>query len=274
MIDMKDEKILIGRSKTGADIELSLKDPLRLGLLGASGSGKSVLLLNILLQLCRTLHERIQLVCFDPKLSSLLPMERRCTISIVSEPADFLPTMQRVEQLLLDRLAEMRKRGLSKIDPLRDGEEFPQILCVLEECVSISNNPDIPKSAQAAIREWYMTYLSRARAANMGAICVSHSFAADVCMPTVARSQLQQRILMKAGIQETKMMAEGMEECCPAWLIPTAGEFYFSDGDYSKWVKGKTWMTADEKAAELANAYSCDKRDVGLSWSVDSPFEE
>lgn len=271
---MTNERILIGKSKTGADIELSLKDPLRLGLLGASGSGKSVLLLNTLLQLCRTLHDRVQFVCFDPKLSSLLPMQRRCTIPIVSEPSDFLPTMQRVEQLLLDRLAEMRKRGMSRIDPLRDGEEFPQIICVLEECVSISSNPDISKSAQNAIREWYMTYLSRARAANMGAICVSHSFAADVCMPTVARSQLQQRILMKAGIQETKMMAEGMEECCPAWLIPSAGEFYFSDGDYSKWVKGKTWMTTDEKAEELANAYSLDKRDVGLSWLVDSPFAQ
>lgn len=270
----KKHTITVGASKTGKPIEIDITNPPRIGILGSSGSGKSVLLSNLGLLFAKELRERIQFVGIDPKLSSLVPLADRFAIPIVSEPVEFLPTLQKLEQLMLSRYADMKELGITKIDPW-DAElsaRYPMVVIVIEELLSVTNNSDIPKSSIEAIKKILLTLSTRVRACNMSIWMVSHTFSQTETIPVAARSQLDTRFLMKSGINECKLMAEGMDEMCPAYQITESGQFYFSQNNFNVWTKGVTFYTPDEKIQELAKAYSIDVRDIGLTWTVDNPL--
>lgn len=267
--------LTVGSSKTGKPIQIDITNPVRAGLLGASGSGKSILLMNILMLLSKEMGAKVQFVGFDPKLSSLLPVSDRLATPVISEPAEFLPMMQRLEQTMLNRYSDMRDMGITKIDPWNEehAERYPQIIVIFEELLSITNNSDIPKSNIESIKKFFLTYTTRARAANMGFIFCSHTYSQTETISVAARSQIDTRFLLKSGINETKLMAEGMDEMCPAYQISDSGEFYFATGgNFNIWTKGKTFFNTDEKYEQLAKAYSIDVRDIGLSWDVENPF--
>ena len=268
--------LTVGSSKTGKPIQIDITNPVRAGLLGASGSGKSVLLMNIILLLAKEMREKVQFVGFDPKLSSLLPVADRLICPVISEPSEFLPMMQKLEQTMLNRYSDMRDMGITKIDPWDEelSKKYPQIIVIFEELLSITNNSDIPKTSLESIKKFFLTYTTRARAANMGFIFCSHTYSQTETISVAARSQIDTRFLLKSGINECKLMAEGMDEMCPAYQISESGEFYFATGgNFNVWTKGKTFFNDDSKYEQLAKGYAIDVRDIGLSWSVENPFD-
>lgn len=269
------KEILIGASKSGSKINMSISEAPRVAILGSTGSGKSVLLQNLVLMLARELRNKVQFLGVDMKLVSCEPLKNRLCTDPIVEPVKVLPMLQQVEQLMMDRQAMMHEKGIEKIEPDSElAEEFPMVVVIAEELVALMNNPEIPSTVNKALRDWFVTYLVRCRASNMGIICASQSYVESLTIPTAARAQLTTRFLMKSSINDVKILAEGMDECCPAHLLSSAGEFYFSDnGNYSVWQKGKTWYTPPDKVRELASTFSIDRRDVGLGWTVENPFE-
>ena len=272
MIEMVKD-ITIGASKMGDPIKLKISEPPRIGILGASGSGKSCLLLNMILLMARELRDRVQFFAFDPKNSSLLPVKDRL-VEIVSDPAQYVSKCQKLEQMLNDRLAYMKRENLTKIPLLSD--DYPLVIVIFEELLSFLNNADLTKDQMTYLKSFMLTYMTRARAANLGFILCSHTFSQTETISVAARSQLQQRFILKTGVNELKLMAEGMDELCPAQLISadTPGIFYYSNGDYSVWTKGRTFFNEDDVYEQIARSYSNDVRDIGLDWDVEkfNPF--
>lgn len=270
---MKDS-IKLGKDKYGGVIRLPIDEPPRLGILGSSGSGKSVLTQNIILCMAKAMENKVQFVGIDPKIGSLSAVKDRFCRPIVSNPVEFLPLMQDLTEEMERRYVVMAERGLEKLDPDRDGDEFPMIMFIAEELCSITNNADIPRNTLNAIQDWFTTYLSRARAANLGAIVISHTFSSTDAIRPVARDQLKQRIGMKSTEQNAKTFIEGEIEMAPVWLINKPGEFYYSDGDYNKWVKGSTAYPGEKAVRQYAAEFSGDVRPFG-STEVDSDvFDE
>lgn len=272
---MKSKELLIGGTKSRNKINISVAEAPRIALLGATGSGKTVLLWNLVIQLSIIFHSRIQFIGIDLKQgSSLEPLKNRLALPIITEPAQILPLFQKLDQLMMDRNHYLGSHGLDKIDPFSDlADRFPMVIVICEELISLMNNPETHSSVNKALRDWFVTYLTRCRSANMGIIISSQSFIESLTIPTAARGQLTTRFLMRSSISDVKILAEGMEECCPAHLLGGVGQFYLADkGNYSMWQQGITWETTVAKAAQLANSLSADRRDLLLGWSVESPF--
>lgn len=271
---MPKHSITIGQSKTGKPIEIDLKNPPRIGILGNSGCGKSVLLSNLILLLAREMREKVQFVGIDPKCSSLIPVAPRFAEPICSEPAEFLPLLQKMEQLMLNRYSDMREMGITKIDPWDKEltEHYPMIVLIIEELLSVTNNSDIPKSSIESIKKIILTLSTRMRACNCSLWTVSHTYSQTETIPVAARSQLDTRFIMQTGINENKLFAEGMDEMCPGYQLSESGQFYFAQNNMNIWIKGKSFFQTDEKIEEIAKAYSIDVRDIGLSWNVENPF--
>lgn len=270
---MKDY-IPLGKNKQGEVMKLSITEPPRLGILGSSGSGKSVLTQNIILCMSKNMQNKVQFVGIDPKLASLKAVEERFAKPIITNPVEFYPLMQELTDIMEQRYVVMKERGIEAIDPLTDGDEFPMIIFVAEELCSITNNADIPKNQLNAIQDWFTTYLSRCRAANMGAIVISHTFSSTDAIRPVARDQLKQRIGMKSTEQNAKTFIEGEMEMAPVWLINRPGEYFYSDGNYNIWTRGFTAYPGTKKVKELACEFSCDVRPLDGGRPEVNLFEE
>lgn len=266
--------MLVGYDKMRNEVRMQLGDPMRIGLLASSGSGKTTLLQNIVLMLSREMRERVQWIGFDPKLTSLASIEPRFSVPIFTQPATWLPTMNKIEQIMNDRLAEMRARGWSKIDPLKHGSEFPQIIVVVEELPSLINNSELSKNEQNAIREWFGSYLRMARAANMGILVASQTFDSSVTIATSIRSQFNIRFIGRCSLGDANLFCEGQTDKCNVLRLAGPGEFFFAQDDFNQWVRFKTWYTDEERIRAMAQAYSVDNRDIGLGWQVHNPFED
>lgn len=272
-----DGKIQFGVTKTGKPLTLDLLSSagVRIMLTGASGSGKSVMIFNLALLMAKELREHIQFVAIDPKLAGLLPLEKRLCYPIVTEPQDFLPTFMRLDELMNARLVYCKEHGLSNLDYKNPEilERFPIVCIIVDELLSITNNPDLDKGTIQSIKDWFTTFLTRCRAVGFFAIIASHNWSERDAITVPARSQLQQRILMRCDKNTANICSEGMIDICkPHQLSEAPGQFYFSSGDYMTWFKGVTFYTPDEKAKSVASAYSNDIRDIGLGWSMASPL--
>jgi|GEM_PF-2121289 len=267
------KEIYIGKSKMGNDICLNVSDPLRIGILASSGSGKTVLLTNIILQLARTFRDRAQFIGFDPKLVSLHSLEPRFTVPVITEPSKWMGALVKTEQIMNDRLRDMQQRGWVKIDPWQNGNEYPQIIVVIEELPSFVGNPELSPAEQKLIVRWFDSYLTRCRAANMGVIMCSHTYSSTDSISTLARSQLQTRLIGRCGMQDAHLFNEGQGDKVDVGRLINPGEFYLADkGNFNEWTRMKTWFTDERKARELAESYAIDNRDIGLGWSVESPW--
>lgn len=265
--------IYIGDTKQGNQMTLSIEDPLRVGILASSGSGKTVMLSNIVIMLAQTMRDRIQFVGFDPKLVSLSCLEPRLSVPVFTQPSEWLAILTKLEQILNDRLAEMRRRGWVKIDPFKNGDEFPEIIVIVEELPNFVQHPDLSKAEQSLISKWFDTFLTRCRAANMGVILCSHTFNVSDSISSLARAQLQTRLIGRCGRIEAHSYNEQESEKCDVGKLVEPGMFYVADkGNFSKWTLMKTWDTPPVQAETLCHQYSIDRRDIGLGWSVKNPF--
>ena len=269
-----EHELYIGRSRMGNRVCISLAEPPRIGILASSGSGKTGLLTNLVLQLSiGAFRERVQFVGFDPKLVSLHSLEPRLSIPAVTEPSKYMGYLLKIEQIMNNRLSDMQRRGWTKIDPWLHSDEYPQLIVIVEELPSFVGNPELAANEQKAIAKWFDSYLTRCRAANMGAIICSHTYASTDSISTLARSQLQTRFIGRCGIQEAHLFNEGQDEKCSVLKLTEPGEFYLSDeGKFNEWTRMKTWFTDETKARDLANRYAIDTRDIGLGWTVESPW--
>lgn len=261
---MKDS-ISLGKNRQGEYLKMSITEPPRLGILGSSGSGKSVLTQNIILCLAKAMGHKVQFVGIDPKLASLSAVEERFSRPIVTNPVEYYPIMEELTREMEHRYVVMKERGIQTLDPDKHGDEFPMIIFVAEELCSITNNSEIPRNTQNGIQDWFTTYLSRCRAANMGAIVISHTFSSSDAIRPVARDQLKQRIGMKSTQQNASTFIEGEQEMAPVWLINTPGEFFYSDGNYNIWNRGMSAYPGDKAVRSYAAQFSDDVRDFRSS---------
>lgn len=262
-----ENEIVLGFSQYGNPITIPLYDYVpSIAICGTTRSGKSVMLSNILLQYMEKLRSKVSFTCIDPKLTSLSHLASR--VRHVTEPAEFLPTLQAFQDMVMRRYADMSKMGVSKLGKEHLGE-YPLQILVLEEALSIVQNDDISSAAQKKIMSLYTTLLTRAKAALCGVIVCSHWFGTD-CMPSVSRDMLDTRILMKTnGADVVKLLADPDE--APAHLLSGNGEFYSRVCGENYWVRGKTWMTSDEEGREIAEKYSLDRDDSESTWVVKKP---
>lgn len=264
-------EITIGLSKVGNPITIPAAKAPRIALLGASGSGKTCMLGNLLLQYFTNENlqgERaVQVLALDPKLTSLSWLSPRA--EVVTEPSMFLPKLQAFSDMVMRRYGEMRDLGLAQLDQ-RHSDRYPMRILVIEEAMSVTNNADLPKGTDKQIMSIYGTLFTRMRAANCGIVMVSHSFSAEV-LPTVARDQLDTRIIMRTASDDMVKLLADPEEC-PARTLSTAGEFFFRSPTSAAWMRGKTWYTSEEEMYEVAQMYAKDKREMGLDWNVQKPL--
>ena len=271
--EIESGEIYIGNTKMGNRVFIDASSPIRCGICASSGSGKTVLLTSILMQLCRTFRSHIALIGFDPKLVSLKQLSPRFS-AIVTEPSEYLPTLLQLEQVMNSRLRIMESRNWDKIDPLRHGEEFPNICVVVEELPSFLGNSELSKQERDSIVKWFDRFLTMSRCANMSLILCSHSFSSSECgLSVLSRSQLSLRFIGRCGLNEANLFSEGQTEKANVLSISGAGEFYIAQDDLNQWKRFKTWYTSPEKAYEVATALSIDNRDLGIGWNVSSPWE-
>lgn len=264
-----EEEIVLGFSQYGNPITIPLYGYVpSIAICGTTRSGKSVLLgNNILTQYMEKLRSKVSITVIDPKLTSMAHLASR--VNHVTEPSQFLPTLQAFQDLVMRRYADMKKLGVSKLGR-EHMDEYPLQLLVLEEALSIVQNDDISSSAQKKIMSLYTTLFTRAKAALCGVMVCSHWFGTD-CLPSVARDMLDTRILMKTnGADVVKLLADPDE--APAHLLVNSGEFYSRVCGENYWVRGKTWMTSDEEARAIADKYSLDyDGDSEVAWNVSKP---
>lgn len=269
------DKLVFAATKTGQPITLSLGNPVMVGILGATGSGKSVLLNNLCCLLRKQMQEKVQFIAFDPKLTSVLPIRSILSLAPVTEPSDFLPMLNKLLSIMEERLRTMQERGWSKIDPLKHSEEFPQIIVIFEELLSYLHNPDLDKASQQAIAQGLISYCTRCRASNMGFILASHDYAEGTNgVPKQVRSSCRSRAVFRCGSNEVSTFTDGQQEKAPAHLLTQVGLFYWSDnGDITKWSKGATEYKPDEFYEGLCVSYALYNRDVESSFSVSGLFD-
>lgn len=269
----RDDVITLGVSKMGNPIEIPATKAQRLAICGASGSGKSALLNNVLTQYMQKLRgargSQVIFHALDPKITSLAHLSPRLDI-YETEPANFLSRIQDFETVMSQRFAVMRDMGVSSLGG-DDLDSYPMHLLVLEEALSIVHNDEVSRDAAKKIMQLYETVFTRCRAANMGVVMVSHQFSAE-CLPTVARDQLNTRVIMQSSNNTTVSMLADPEEA-PAHLIKNPGEFYFIAGAGAAPIRAKTWYTSDEEARAIATSYAMDKRGDANVWTVEKPTD-
>lgn len=264
-------EIIVGMSKVSNQITMPALKPPRLAICGSTGSGKTCMLGNLLLQYFSNESMQgdraVQVLALDPKLTSLDWLQDRA--EVVTEPAMFLPKLRAFSDMVMRRYGEMRDLGIAQLGE-QHLDRWPLQILVLEEAMSIAQNPDLPKGADKQIHAIYSGLFTRMRAANAGVIMVSQSFSHEV-LPTVARDQLDTRIIMRTSSEDmVKLLADSTE--CPAHTLAGAGEFFFKSPDTMAWLRGKTWATTENEMREVANLYAADKRDMGLDWEVSNPL--
>lgn len=268
-----DDFITLGVSKMGNTIQIPARQAPRLAICGASGSGKSVLLNNILTQYMQKLRSehgsQVVFHALDPKITSLAHLSARLDV-YETEPANFLSRIQDFETVMSQRFAAMRDMGVSSLgaDEL---DSYAMHILVLEEALSIIHNDEVSKDASKKIMQLYETVFTRCRAANMGVIMVSHQFSAE-CLPTVARDQLNTRVIMQTSSSAAVSMLADPEEA-PAHLIKNAGEFYFIAGAGAAPIRAKCWHTSETEARAIADSLAMDKKDSASVWTVEKPSD-
>ena len=261
-------------TKTGQRVKLSLNDPVMAGICGASGTGKSVLLLNLMALLRRKMHERVQFVAFDPKLTSLLPVRSLLSREAITEPSDFLPELNTIIQIMEQRLVDMSSMHMTKISTQGNSDTYPMIVVIFEECLSLLHNPDNDKATQQALAEAMVSYCTRCRAANMGFIVCSHDFAEGVTgVPKQVRSSCRTRFLFRNGVNECGTFTEKMPDRAPAYNLTQTGLFYYSDNDLTRWTKCITEYKPDSFYENLADSYRIYNRDVDPRFAVTGLYD-
>lgn len=264
-----DNEIVLGFSQYGNPITVPLYGYVpSIAICGTTRSGKSVLMgNNIITQYAEKLRSKVCFTCIDPKITSLAHLSAR--VEHVTEPAEYLPTLQGFQDMVMRRYADMRDMGVSKLGR-EHMTDYPLQILVLDEALSIVQNEDISNSAQKKIMSIYSTLFTRCKAALCGVIACSHTFSTE-CFPSVARDMFDTRIIMKTnGADIVKLLADPEE--APAHLLTQSGEFYARVCGSNSWVRGKTWYTSDEEAREIAEKYSLDKPTASeLLWNVDRP---
>jgi hypothetical protein len=166
-------------------------------------------------------REAFQCIILDPKIVS---WHNACSrYHVFTKPEDFIQVM-----IALDQEIERRYFAMSKcsVDTLPITEENPFILLLIEEAPAIIGSSSFLVKAEA---EQFKTLLTRytrmARQANCSVWVISQSGFTE-CVPTAVKSNLHQRVVLRAGSDEesTAASARPADEVRATTLIP--GEAY------------------------------------------------
>lgn len=267
-------ELVIAGTRTGQAVKLDITRPAMIGICGASGTGKSCLLLNLVALMRRRMLGRVQFVAFDPKLTSLYPVRGLLSKPAVVEPSEFQSELNLILQVMEKRLVAMSELGKTNLSPVGDGDEFPMIVVVFEECLSFLHNPELDPQISRDLSERMVSYCTRCRAANMGFIVCSHDFADGTTgIPKQVRSSCRTRFLFRNGINEVTTFSEKMPERCPSYNITQVGLFYYEDDNLNKWVKAITEYKPDSFYEDFSDRYKTYNRDIDPAFSVSGLFD-
>lgn len=266
-------RVQIGQTRNGNKMFFDMSQAPKFAILGRSGSGKTNMLINLILMMSKEFRDagvgdQLQFIGVDLKSSqSLMPIADRLSGPIIDEPTQVSEVVKEFEHVMRKRMKQSKGTKIDFLDP-----EFPVIILVVEELTTLMTSQELTKSKIDELRSLFTSILCLCRSCNMGAIFSSQNFNTDSALSSQARDQLEQKIIMRAGQAVVKPLENDAAELAPAWLLNSAGEFYFNNGK-TDYTQGKTWYMSDIKAEEVAAMYASDVRqDLGMLWSPENPF--
>lgn len=265
--------VKIGVTKKWNDVKYYLKKPPMLGILGSSQSGKSNFLMSFILQLARYMGPQVQFIGIDAKNGgSLNPVQSRF-YSMCYESTDALQVLQEFEVLMSKRLKHIQE-NVEDEEPKIDvfDPNFPMIVLVVEELVSLITAQELSKSQRDKLGEMFVTITSRCRAANIGFILSSQTFNEKYSIPTAVRGNFLEKVILQQAENIVKVFDEDAKENAPAWTLKGEGEFYFKQlgTDYQCC---KCWFLPAKVASKTARELSGDvAQNLDFGWTPECPF--
>lgn len=275
-VDKKTERIYveIGENTERQKIPYHLDKPPMLGILGSTNSGKTTFLQNLILSLARDFGEQVQFLGIDCKNGASLKAIKSRFYEVEIEPTRALTVLEDFELLLGERLkyiSEFDDEHEPKIEV--DDPQFPLVVLVVEELTTFMEK--LTKSQLDKANSLFITITSRCRAANMGFIFSSQNFNKENALPTAARGNILEKVLMfHHDDPVVKAFEKRADEEAPSWELRGSGEFYFKELG-THYEHGKTWFLSSANASRLAHRYSVDVvDDLHLNWQPECPFAD
>lgn len=133
-----DTPLWIGVDSSNEPLIIDLAKAPHLLIAGATGSGKSVCINDILASLIRqggNTHTRLMLI--DPKQVEFKPYENHSLLAapVATTPTAALDLLQRAYQIMEQRYAELAARGLRSIDEAR--QDYYRLVVVIDELANL-----------------------------------------------------------------------------------------------------------------------------------------
>lgn len=247
----------IGYTPTARPVRAGISHGFLAMVAGQSGSGKTVLVNNILLQMMRTYRERIQFVVIDPKRVGFLQFKDRVYLLNEAEN-DWVRALQALVNEMNRRYERMSRAGL---DTFPVSEANPYILLVIDELSAVMNSDVLTKSERAEIQNKLIDLACRMRQCGMGMLLAMQSASTDV-IPSAVRANCSTRFAMKtSGDAMVKMVSGDRPEECPCDLLQYPGEFYATTSETAwRFVRGRTFRPDKERTRKILESVKNDKR--------------
>lgn len=223
---------------------------------GQSGSGKTRLGNNILLQMMKEYGDKCQYAIIDPKLVGYIPFKKRA--HVYTNETEWMPLLEALNNEMLRRYSFMAEQEISEF---KVSDQHPYILLVIDEMAAVTNNQRLLKKERMQIETLLTSYTNQCRQAAMGLMILCQSCDSGT-FPTVVRSNCSTRIAMKtSGSTQVSMISEGRAEECPCDLLTLPGEFFaLTSETKGKWIRGRTFNMTTEEELSVIEQYASDKR--------------
>lgn len=247
----------IGYTPTAREVKAGISNGFLAIVAGQSGSGKTVLVNNILLQTMRTYRERVQFVVIDPKRVGFLPFKDRVYLLNEAEN-DWVRALQALVNEMNRRYEAMARAGL---DTFPISEANPYILLVIDELSAVVNSDVLTKSERADIQNKLVDLACRMRQCGMGMLLAMQSASADV-IPSAVRANCSTRFAMKtSGDAMVKMISGDRPEECPCDLLQYPGEVYACTSETGwRFTRCRTFRPDDARTRKILESVKNDKR--------------
>ncbi|WP_158295186.1 FtsK/SpoIIIE domain-containing protein [Eggerthella lenta] len=248
----------VGYTPTAREIKAGVAKGFLAIVAGQSGSGKTNLTNNILLQMMRTYRERIQFVVIDPKRVGFLPFKERCYL-LNGDEGDWTRALQALVNEMNRRYERMERAGL---DSFPVSEADPYILLVIDELSAVMNPAVFERKKERDAMAGNLVDLAcRMRQCGMGMLLIMQSASTDV-VPSAVRVNCSTRFALKtSGDAMVKMISGDRPEECPCDLLQYPGEFYACTSETAwRFVRGRTWKPDKARDRAILESVKNDKR--------------
>lgn len=195
----------LGRTIAGSMLTANLADDVHLLVAGITGSGKSVFLTNLLLDLItRNAPEQLRLVLIDPKVTAFTPFARapHLVSPIITESVDAVDALQAAKTVMADHTKLFAAHGVDDIaeyNALGLGS-LPYTVIVVDELA------DLLASHKKEISPLLIKLATKGRAAGIILILATQKPTADL-IPTALKSSLPSSVAFRVRSQSDSRVA-------------------------------------------------------------------